>query len=131
MLIRPFKNTDYETIASWWQQHEEIPPHAGMMCEDGTFVVELDGEPVMSQTVLCTQSKLLCIFEFFCKSPNAKHLIGKEVGHDLWQHCFAWAKSKGYKYAITYSKEERLSKRLETFGMIRSLSGLQSFYKEL
>lgn len=129
MIIRAYKDSDYETIASWWTQAGEIGPLPGMMVEDGTFVVEIDGKPVMSQSVWLTQSKCIALFELFIRDPNTK--LPKDVGAKLWQHCFQYAKSRGYNFCITYSKEPRLTERLESFGMNKSLSGLQGLWKEL
>ena len=129
MHIRPYRHSDFKTIASWWTDRGDIAPHQGMLVEDGTFVLEDAVGPIMSQTILTTQSKDICILEFFCKNSNRP--VERGVEQVLWKHCFDWAKSQGYKYVVGYSKVERIFPRLEAAGMTRSMGGLQSFFKEL
>lgn len=132
MYIRPYRHSDFETIASWWTDRDSIPPQRGMLVEDGTFVVEGDnGEPLMSQTVLCTQSKDICILEFFCKTSREPQSIPRGLEQVLWKHCYGWAKDRGYKYMIGYSQNEKVCQWLDISGMHRSLGNLQSFWKEL
>lgn len=131
LTIRNYRPTDFSAIASWWTDRGDMAPHPGMLVEDGTFVLENDGEPAASQTILCTQSKDICILEFFCKNPKPVHPVPRGFEQVLWKHCFAWAKVRGYKYVVGYSKVERIFPRLEAAGMTRSLGGLQSFFKEL
>lgn len=129
-IIRRFKDDDYSEIASWWDACGENRPEPGMMVEDGTFVVEERGLPVMTMTVLLTQSKALAMFEGFIAKPGMETLDRRELGHSLWDHCFAYAKSKGYRNVICYGKPE-LAKRYENFGMRAAMSELVGMMRRI
>lgn len=129
--IRPYKESDFETIKTWWQQHNGIPPQPGMMIEDGTFVVEWSGEPVMTLTVFKTQSTEIAFFEGFCKHPYLPKELSYQFGSNLFEHCYEYLQKNGYKRAILYAEYEALVKRYEALGMTKALSGLTSMTRVL
>lgn len=129
--IRPYRHSDYEMIASWWTQHGEAGPLPGMMVEDGTFVVEVDQAPVMSLTCFLTQSKQIAYFEGYVAKPGISKKLSNECGRELWNHCFDYARERGYSNVICYTYREKLAKRYEELGMQRSTSGLHSLVRSL
>jgi hypothetical protein len=127
--IRPYQHSDFETICSWWEASHETAPIPGMMIEYGTFILEIDGAPSMSLTVLLTQSKEISFLEGFIAKPGIEKNLRQEASQCLVNHCYSFAHFKGYKNILCYSKVEKLSKRYESLGMTRSQSGLTGFYR--
>jgi rRNA processing protein Gar1 len=130
--IRPYKESDYEMIASWWSDHGEVGPRPGMMVEDGTFVLELGSTPVMSITVFLTQSKEVAYLEGLISAPyftikEARRIVGQE----LVNHAYAFAKSKGYKRVICYTDKPKLANRYQELGMSKSIGSIQALFREL
>jgi hypothetical protein len=118
--IRSYKDADFDTIVSWWEDYKECPPLEGMMLSDGSFILELNKVPAMSLTVLLTQSKEISYIEGFIKNPLFKDINLESYGKILWNHCFEYAKSRGYKRAICFSMEEKLFNKYERFGMTKT-----------
>lgn len=131
MIIRPYRDEDFETISSWWDQVREVGPLPGMMVPDGTFVVEIDDEPVMTLTVFKTQSKEVSFLEGFCRKPDLDRLTSKQVGALLWEHCFQYLRDDGFKRVICLSHKPALTGRYQNFGMQVNLNGLSALGKVL
>lgn len=101
------------------------------MVEDGTFVLELDNIAVLSATVLLTQSKEMAYIEGFIKNPAVKHFNLECYGKSLWEHCYDYAKAKGYKRVLTYPSVNKLVEKYTRFGMRITVRNLTSLVKEL
>lgn len=96
------------------------------MVEDGTFVLESDGKSLMTLTVFLTQSPEIAYFSGYCAKPGTARSISRAYGHILWEHCFTYLKSKGYKRAISFTAEEGLIRRYKELGMQEYAKGLVS-----
>lgn len=129
--IRPYENKDYNMICSWWEGHRETPPLPGMMVEDGTFVVEFNNEPVMTLTVLITQSSQVSYFEGYCAKPHLPKDISNELGVILWDHCYQWLKDNGYKRVNVLTDKHTLVNRYKDLGMSENMNGLYSLGRSL
>lgn len=129
--IRPYVSNDFNEIVSWWTKQNECPPTPGMMIEDGTFVLEIENIPALSLTVFLTQSKEISYIEGFVKNPVFKGVSLEAFGSKLWEHCFQYAKEKGYNRIICYCIENKLKDKYARFGMTTTCSSLTSFVKEL
>lgn len=129
--IRPFRNTDFEMICSWWEFYGAVPPIAGMMCEDGTFILELGTEPVMTLSVLLTQSKEISYFEGYCAKPGLSKENSNDCGNILWDHCYKYLRDKGYKRVIIFTDKDSLARRYMDLGMTKAVGGLTSLAREL
>ena len=129
--IKPYKNSDYPEVASWlFLSYKQIAPPS-ILLEEGTFILELDNVPALSLTVLLTQTKDMSYIFNFIKNPKFKNNNLEEYGQQLWNHCFDYAKSKGYKQIICFSENEKLTEKYQRFGMKKNLEHLTSFIKEL
>ena len=117
-------------IYSWWIAHKELGPLPGMMCEDGTFISEENNIPVMSLTVLKTQSNV-GILEGYISNPSADKELKHKHGPELWDFCFDYAKNNNIKYLIAYAGKLKLVDKYEQFGMTKSMNNLTILYKEL
>ncbi len=129
--IRPYQESDFEEICSWWKRHGETPPLPGMMVEEGTFVLEKDDKPVMTLTVLMTQTREISYFEGYCKSPELPKRMSNELGKILWQHGFQYLKERGFKRVIILTDKDALSDRYERLGMSKNMSGIHALGRVL
>ncbi len=129
--IRPFRQEDFKNIANWWSSAGECPPLDGMMIEDGTFVLEIEGVAALSLTVFLTQSKEISYLEGFVKNPLFHEFNLNKYGQLLWDHCFKYASDKGYKRIICYCAVEKLIGIYSKFGMTLTCRNLSSLAKEI
>lgn len=129
-MIRPYKNSDYEMIASWWKYHNEVGPLPGMMIENGTFIYEHEGQPILSLTVFITQSNV-CYLEGYIACPGISKNITHPAGKELWDYCYDWAHQNKMQYVVCYTDKRILSNRYEQLGMTKALDNLISLTKDL
>src|SRR5215203_5652049 len=115
--IRPYKESDFHEIVSWWKEHGEFAPLPGMMSGEGTFVLELDTQPVMTLSVLLTQTKEMSYFEGYCAKPGLQKNIRNALGQLLWQHGYQYLKNLGYKRVLIFTDKDALANRYERLGM--------------
>jgi hypothetical protein len=130
-MIKQFKPSDYEMIASWWTSYNEPAPVQGSMISDGTFIMEINKTPALCLTTFLTQSKEVAYIAGFVKNPKFKDINLEPEGKLLWDHCFKFAKDKGYKRVICFSVVSKLADKYERFGMRKTYNNLNSFVKEL
>lgn len=129
--IRHYRDTDFDEICSWWVAHKEFAPLEGMMTKEGTFVLELDGIPVMTLSVMMTQSKEISYFEGYCAKPGLPKEISQTLGKILWQHGYDYLKKKGFNRVIAFTEKEALARRYEDLGMNRNMGGLTALGRVL
>jgi hypothetical protein len=127
-MIRNYENSDFETICSWWRAAGEPPPLPGMMVEDGTFILERNHKPILSLTVMITQSNI-AYFEGYIAAPGVSRLPSD--GLSLWNHCFDYAKRCECKHVILYAGKEALVRRYQELGAVPALSGLTALVRNL
>lgn len=129
--IRPYSNKDFSVIKDWWLDATKVGPTEDMLAEDGTFILELNGFPALCLTVLTTQVKGMAYIFSFIKNPLFKKVQLENYGQMLWDHCFEYAKNKGYTKVICFSDNEKLQKKYERFGMSVTGTNLAALVKEL
>lgn len=129
--VRPYLNSDYEEIRGWWEDAGVPGPTPGEMIEDGTFVLEIDGVPGMSLTVFLTQSKSVAYLEGYIAALGLFPEDRKQGGRVLWNHCYQFAKDRGYSNLFIYAGHPKLVERYEDLGMTRSLSGLTALHRRV
>lgn len=129
--IRHYENSDFDEIHSWWLAHDECPPSRGMMIEDGTFIFELDGNPVMTITALTTQSKMISYLEGYCANPSLPKEKRNECGEILWDYALEYLRKKGFKRVNVLTDRMPLVERYQRLGMEFQMFGLQSLGREL
>jgi len=129
--IRSYQHSDFETLCSWYEGYNQPKPLEGMFCEDGTFILEVDNQPVISQSVLFTQSKQICFLELCIKNPKFKSINLESILSLLWDHIFSYSRSKGYKNIFGYALEEKLKNKYVHMGLTRVSDNLSSFSRTL
>ena len=129
--IRHYEDSDFDEICSWWRGHQEFAPLPGMMTEEGTFVLELDGKPVMTLSVMMTQSKQVSYFEGYCAKPGLDQIISNQLGVILWEHGYNYLKKNGYKRVIAFTDKKKLVDRYTALGMTPSMLCLTALGRNL
>jgi hypothetical protein len=102
-MFRPYKETDYEMLCSWWHKQGDMAPSRNMVPLDSTFILEISGQPVLSGSVFTTNTSM-ALLENFIGNPDFKKQR-KAYSKQLVDYMADYAKSKGFErvVAITYS----------------------------
>jgi hypothetical protein len=129
--IRRYQHNDFEEICSWWREHGECPPLPGMMIEDGTIVMEHDGKPVMTLTILITLSNEIAYFEGYCAKPGIDKQLSNRCGKSLFEYGYEFLKLNGFKRAIIFTDKPALVERYKELGMDVNMKDLVSLGRVL
>lgn len=129
--IRAYKHSDFMTLRQWYVDSGVCPPEEGMLVEDGTFILEVEGIPALSQTVYLTQSKELCYLEGIIKNPAFKQVSLEALIPPLWDTIFSFAKDRGYKNILGYCVVDKLKDKYVRLGLTRSMDNLSAFTRSL
>lgn len=129
--IRQYKNEDYEMIKSWHIISTGETPMDGLMIENGTFILERANIPALCLTVLLTQSNQVSYCFGYIKNPLFKEQNLENEGRALWEHCFSFAKEKGYNNILCFSNVDKLKDKYQRFGMRKTMDNLSSFVRNL
>lgn len=102
-MIRPYIDSDYDLLCSWWYKHGEPSPTRSMVPSDSTFVLEIDSKPVLAGSVFKTNTGM-ALLENFIGNPDFKKQR-KAYSKQLIDHMTNYAKQEGFErvVAITYS----------------------------
>lgn len=131
ILIRHYREKDYEVIRKWWEDHREPAPLPGMMIEDGTHVLCLEDQPVMTLTAFTTQSKDVALLEGFCAKPGMLQKERNVLSQLLFARCLKYLKDRGVRSVFMLTNEVKLKKRFEQLGLSVLSSKLWSLGKEI
>jgi hypothetical protein len=125
-MIRNYKSSDFPMISEWWMSHNEPGPLPGNIPEDSSFILEYEGIPATSISVILTNTKFV-YFENFVRNPKFNDKIGKQCTKELWDYATEFAKSKNYDHIIFVSYKDKIKARYEELGAKRTLDNLSSF----
>lgn len=129
--IRPYQEEDFDEICSWWIEHKEFAPLPGMMTEEGTFVLEYEGKPILTLSVLMTQSKEIAYFEGYCAKPGIEKQLRNDLGEILFEHAYEFLRNRGFKRVIIFTDKPSLVHRYEELGMVKNMNGLYAMGRVL
>jgi hypothetical protein len=115
--IRPYEAVDFEMICKWWEHYLEPAPLYGMMVTDGTFVLELGKEPIMTLTALRTQSPQISYLEGFCAKPGLEKPIRNECAQALFDHSIRYLSERGFVRVLILTDKISLVHRYQDLGM--------------
>lgn len=128
--VRPYKPEDYATLAGWYEGHGMAAPPADFFLEDGTFVLEINGELAASLSVFLTQSPYVNLLEGFIGNPKAKFQRSQQNQH-LVNRCYEYARSRGAKSVFCHTDCDKLNDRYEVLGMRKIPQQQFTLMKEL
>jgi hypothetical protein len=129
--IRNYSKADYAIIKSWWDVHKQPAPLEHMMIPNGTFVLEIAGQPVMTLTALMTQSKEISFLEGFCSKPGLDKAIRNKAAETLTKFCFRWLKDHKYERVMCFTDNQKLISRYQQLGMSRLMNHLTVLGRKL
>ena len=127
---RPFKLSEYPLIKSWWTLRKMVPPLLDMMPEESTFVLDVEGKPVASLSLILTNTGTAWL-DNFITDPESDADIRK-IGMDLaWQEILTFLKRENYSRLFAMSVNVNTKKRYEEFGFKQTLQGVTTMTMEI
>lgn len=125
--IRPYKKSDFEMVCSWWNS-AEMPGMRESMIPSTTYVVEKDGDPMMTACLFLMNCPDGCMVENLVSSPEYK---GNREGATelLFGHLESVAKDQGYKTMVIFSHEEKLKNLYKNMGFVKAMDNVTVFSK--
>lgn len=124
-MVRLFKESDYETVVSWWQSRSwpvlprEFLPATG-------YVVE----GICAGFLYQTDSKIAWL-EFIISNPATSPDDRAKALDSLIQHAVEDAKLKGFKIVFTSTNHDKLIKRYEDNGFIVGDKGMTNLVRNV
>ena len=129
--IRPYKQSDWETVLSWWKASGEMPPFENMMPLASSFVAEIDGKPALAVAIYLTNTKAAAYVENFIGNPDMKGSDRRQAARELSDHLAKFAKERGYQCLFCMSEKDVLHKRYFELGFHPTLSGVTTFVRPI
>lgn len=129
--IRKYKDSDFEMLSNWWASQEEPVPTKELIPMESTFVMELEGEPILSIALFFPNVKGMCYFENFVGNPSKKSELRKKCSDILIHYGLGYAKAAGYKRIVCFAYKEKVKKRYEALGMTKVCDNVSLFAREL
>src|SRR5271166_4014097 len=100
MLIRLYKEEDFDLLKDWWKERKEIPPTKEMMPTHSYIIEDYNGIPLASMCLILTDLKVVAYCAHFISDKNTdndkKHAAVKE----LFKFINEKAKREGYKHLL-------------------------------
>jgi hypothetical protein len=128
--IRNYKDSDYDMLSGWWHDSNERAPSRSLTPIDTTYILEVDGTPLLSICLMTTNMKGACFIENFVGNPNMKK-ERKQYAQTMWDYASDKAKELGYERVIAIPYKAALAEYYKTLGMTQTLDSLISLVKEL
>lgn len=129
--IRPYKDIDYELVASWHKMQGEPAPERDMMPLDSSFVVELDGVPVAAIAVYLPNTPSFAMLDNLVGNPEITGLSRRDAVNALINHCKQFAQWNGYKRIFCLAYRDKLVTRYKEFGFRPTLQGVTTLIQEV
>jgi hypothetical protein len=130
-VIRNYEDRDYDMLKNWWHSQNEPAPTKDLIPIDSTFILEVDKEPIVSLSVILTNTSGMCILENFIADPLKKGSMRKECSSVITNYALTFAMGMGYKRAVCFSYKDKLKQRYKDLGMKPTINNLTSFVREL
>lgn len=131
MTIRNYKKEDYPLIKSWWDRAKEIAPYPSMMPEESSFVLELEGKPILAITLYLTNSVQIAWIDNLIGNPEITGNKRREATKMLVKYVEDFAREKGYKSTLCFSEKDKLVNYYQTLGYHPTLRNVTTLIKEL
>lgn len=129
MKIRNYTKEDFNTVISWWKSIGQHGPTEKQLPEESSFVLEINDKPVLMVSAYLTNTDVAYL-ENLISDPEFKQ-DRKQYTQLIMDHLFNFVKSKGYKYAVSFTTHEKLVKRNLNIGFDKAVDNLYLLAKEL
>jgi hypothetical protein len=131
MNIRPFKIEEYFMVCQWWTTQGEEAPSLAMMPLESTFMVDVNGNPILAVTLYLTNSKEVCYVENLIGNPEYKTESRKLAAAKLQEFIEQFAKDRGYRHLVCFGYKEKVKNRYVELGYKKTMDNISSFSKEI
>ena len=118
-------------IREWWIAAGSPAPTMDMMPENSSFVLEVDGKPLLAVTVYMTNSKQIAWVDNLISSPLPFKGNRRDYVEEMQKFLEIWAKTEGYKSLFCFSEKEVLVKRYMELGYMPTLKNVTTLVKEI
>lgn len=131
-MIRQYKNSDYELIASWWKLKQDKTISTDYYSEDCSFIYEIDNVPLVTASLyMMKNSSIACLIENVISNPQYKKEDQKEHINKFIQFLEDKARNNGFKSLIMLCHEDKLKQRWSSIGYIHLMDNLTVLAKSL
>lgn len=116
MVVRLFKNEDYDEVSGWWKAHNEpVPPRE--LIPESTYIVETsDGRPWVCLSLIEFNTPWIAWSAGLVSNPEVDYHGRKEAVKELWDTVANVAKAKGYKNLLCIAPNKKLENRYKDLG---------------
>lgn len=129
--VRGYTSSDYPMLSAWWGQSNMPTPPEDAIPEASTLIVEIDGIPAISCSLVTTNIKTYCYMDFLIGNPELQGQARKEATTLVVSCLESFAKAEGFKSILCFSTKPSLTKYYESLGYVKTHSGLTSHIREL
>lgn len=131
LRVRQFTTKDYDMLADWWEQQNQIPPPMYTYQEADSFILCIDGNPAMAVALTYTNNGTMCLADAFIGNPKFSGPLRKRGANVLQNAIERRAKEKGYTTLLALTKEEKVHKRHHELGYNTPPWNIYFSYKEI
>jgi hypothetical protein len=131
MQIRSYRESDFAMLNEWWRRHDELGPLPSMVPAETTWVLEIDGCPALSVSLVLTNVPEYCYVENFIGNPELAGPARQSAVADLLQYIEEFARSKGYRRLFCMAHRGPLKQRYQEIGFTQTLDNVGTFSKEI
>lgn len=132
IAIRPYSaTTDFPMLSRWWAAHSEPGPLETMVPSESTWVLELDGTPALSVSLILTNIPEYCLVDNLIGNPELKGSQRAEATFILLQYLEQYARDHGYRRLFCLAYRQKLKRLYESLGFGRTMDDVSTFVKSL
>jgi len=123
MIVRPLKDTDYETLCVFWKDWNMEPPLKDFLPQNGEGgIMVMDGEePICAGFMYATNSKVAWVDWIVSSKTYRKKPQRKEAIELLITTLTTIAKNLGYVYAYSLTDNKILENTFEKLGYTKGI----------
>lgn len=105
---------DYELVSSWWKHHGWEPVPVNCLPFLGAFILAPDGKELAAGWLYQDNSCPVCMLEWLVARPDTNAIRTVKALKNLINYFQAEAKSLGYHFMMSTSKNEALTRCLQS-----------------
>ena len=114
MIVRPYVQTDYETLLEWWEGHGHERLESGRLGSEG-FVAEKDDGDLVCASFLIRTSGDFAFQLWTVGDPLVPWGTRAEAIKLLTKTMQSYAGALGFQALFTWSENARLSEKMKDF----------------
>lgn len=127
--IRDYKDSDYDTLVSWWKHYNWQAAPKDFLPETGLIAMS-DEKPIAAVFIYKTNSKAV-LMEWLVSDPQADKTVRDMLVGDLLELVAHICTLEGFKYIYTCVKLPKLISRLEQHGFQKADEGMSNMIRRV